>query len=450
MARYNARPEGRVPPYAQEAETAVLGSVLLNNASIDEVLTIIDEDDIYVESNRRIFEAMAAMRKRGVPIDHVTLGAELRTRGDLEKIGGAMVLMNLTDAVATSANVGHYAGIVREKAAKRRVIYGAQEIVAQGFTDTDSEGLDDAIDKLAVDAMQIYRTQMPEALTLRGDNVIDMYNKVASGYRGVPLPWPTLTNMTAGLWNKTVTIFVARPGVGKTFVAVIAGRHAWLEGSRVLIISPEMSKDEIAERFFVVEAHVSYRDVIAGTLADAQLEKLEQTVEDCKTKENLWIMDSDDDLSQKGMERAIRACQPDLVAIDSIYDLRIKGDRRERLVGALDWLKGAAKKYNFAAVGFAQQNRVAELSEKKGGGARLGTIALADEVGQDSHAVFALEQTKDMKADKIMRIKPLKLRRGQQFGRDGVEVHWDFDVMFFDEKPKDEDGYEEDDDGVPF
>jgi hypothetical protein len=143
----------------------------------------------------------------------------------------------------------------------------------------------------------------------------------------------------------------------------------------------------------------------------------------------------------------MRACRPALVAIDSLYDLRIRGERRDKLLAALEWFKGAVKHFDMAGVGFVQLNRAAEVSEKKGGGVRLGTIALADEIGQDSHAVFALEQDKDMKADRRLRFKPLKLRRGTSSG-DGVEVRWDFDQMQFDEIAPVDSGYE--DDAVPF
>jgi replicative DNA helicase len=244
-------------------------------------------------------------------------------------------------------------------------------------------------------------------------------------------------------------MFVARPGCGKTFLAVIAARYAWLQGHRVLIVSPEMSKEEIAERFFVVEADVSYKDLIHGQLSDlTTLPALEKKVDDLKTAENLWVMDASDDISPKGIEAAIRACHPALVAVDSIYDLKIKGTRQERALGALEWMKNAAKRHEFACCGFAQQNRIAELSERKGGGSRLGTIALADEIGQDAHAVFALERSKDDKDDKILWVKPLKLRRGQ-ISRDRVGLNWDFDQMRWDEIPDDEDKFS-DDEEIPF
>jgi len=236
--------------------------------------------------------------------------------------------------------------------------------------------------------------------------------------------------------------------VHNTQIAVLSGRHAWLHGSPTLIVSPEMSKEEIAERFFVIDANVSYKDLIHGQLSDFSLPQLESTVERLKSMDGLWIMDSDDDLSPKGIDAAIRACRPSLVAVDSIYDLHVRGERRDRAIIALEWMKRSAKRLDFACCGFAQQNRAAELSEKKGGGARLGTIALADEIGQDAHAVFALEQSKDDKADKIMRIKALKLRRGH-ITRETVFTNWDFDKMLFDEIPPEDEEFI-DDEPIPF
>ncbi|MFA4971191.1 MAG: replicative DNA helicase [bacterium] len=438
----------RVPPFDAAAERAVIGSILLNGALLPSVMAILSAGDFYSETNRIVFQAICTLHARGMGIDHVTLGTELETLGSLDHIGGAVALDGYTDGVAAPSNVEHYAAIVREKAAVRRIIYAAQKLVAEGFADTHAELLSGTFTGLQDAVLELTRTRMPASLLAMGDRVLETYDRVAHGYRGVPLPWPTLSAMTSGLWPKTMTMFVARPGVGKTLLAVLAARHAWMEGYRVLIVSPEMGKEEIAERFFAVHSPVSYMHLVRGTIGEYEMPRLQQAVDACRVQEGLWIMDSDDDLTPRGIEAAIRACQPTLIAIDSLYDLRIKGERRDKLLVALEWFKGAVKRFDMAGIGFVQLNRAAELSEKKGGGVRLGTIALADEIGQDSHAVFALEQDKDMRDDRWLRIKPLKLRRGQGVGN-GVRVHWDFDQMLFDEIPEDPDGGFNDE-GVPF
>lgn len=423
---------GRVPPHNQEAEVAVLGAVLLNNECWGEAYAILDAGDFYSESNRKVYEAMGDLFASGTPVDHVTLGHMLRQKGDLEKIGGAIALANITDAVATTANMSYYADIVRETSQLRTLIYEADKVSSKGFSSVTIEDMAGDVEGLVAAAQALGRRRMPDSLLSLGDKVLENYKMVAEGYRGIELPWPSLDNMTAGLWPKTVTMFVARPGVGKTQVAIICARHAWLKGRRVLVVSPEMPKDEIAERFFVTHAAVSYQGVINGELPTPMVEKLESTIERDRDLPGLYILDSDDDLSPRGIDSAVRASNPHLVAVDSMYDLKIKGERRDRMLMALEWIKGNSRSYGYAAVGFAQQNRIAELSEKKGGGARLGTIALADEIGQDAQTVIALEQTKDDKADKIMKFHPLKIRRGQ-FKRSKVKSVWDFDRMNFDE-----------------
>lgn len=441
--------EGRTPPYSKDAEEAVLGAILLNNEALRVVAPALGSEDFYVEAHRRIYAGMERLRDAGTSIDPVTLGNQLIQTGDLERIGGPIALDGLTDRVSTVANVGHYAEIVRAKAVRRRIIYSAQQIVADGFADHDGDRAvtEQAFEQLGRAMSDLARQRMPASLPDLGDEVLAIYDKIAHGYSGIPLPWPTLNAMTSGMWPKTLTMFVARPGVGKSFVSVIAGRHAWLEGHRVLIVSPEMSKEEIAERFFAIHADVSYLHMVRGTMSDYEMPKIQGVVREAKGKPGLYIMDADDDLTLRGIEAAVRACRPDLLAIDSLYSLRVKGERRDKLLLALEWFIATIKQFRIAGVGFIQLNRAAEVSEKKGGGIRLGTIALADEAGQDAHTVFALEQDKDMRDDKRMRIKPLKLRRGSYGAHsNGVEVWWDFDAMRYSELPPEEDAA----DPVPF
>jgi replicative DNA helicase len=434
-------------PYDQVAERAVLGAVLLENKCLDTISGMIDEDDFFVAAYRQIFVVMNDLRQRGVGIDHVTVGSELHAKGILKDIGGPMALADLTDAVATTANVDYYARIVHERSAMRKVIMAARSVAVKSYPGNDLDGVEAEFGALQDAMHRLARTRMPASLLAMGDAVMENYSLAAHGRTGIPLPWPTMNAMTAGMWPKTMTMFVARPGIGKTMVAVIAARHAWMNGSRVLIVSPEMSRTEIAERFFAIHSSVSYQRIVSGSVSDFEMPKLQATIDACKVQDGLWIMDSDDDLTPRGIEAAVRACRPGLLAIDSLYDLRIKGERRDKLLVALEWFKNAVKHFDMAGTGFVQLNRAAEVSEKKGGGVRLGTIALADEIGQDSHAVFALEQDKDMKADRKLRFKPLKLRRGTYSG-DGVEVYWDFSEMRFDEIDTSDDSFE--DDATPF
>jgi KaiC/GvpD/RAD55 family RecA-like ATPase len=297
----------------------------------------------------------------------------------------------------------------------------------------------------------------PTTVFEHGKAVIDLYEKVKAGFTGVPLPWATLSAATLGLWPKTSTYFAARPGVGKTWVAMLIARHAWQLGYRVLMVSPEMSKAEIAERFFVVEANVSGNNVIKGTLSDFEFARLKEKVDSMQEMDGLFVLDSEDDLTPSGLSAAIRSCKPTLLCCDSIYMLGFKGDRTERTVRAIDWFRRVAKRYDMATCGFHQLSRAAVKNKKSGGvGYEDSAIALTDQLFWDAHAVFIMEQDADMRADKRLKFHTRKVRRGMYIGDKPVEVYWDFDAMKFDEigKPEGAEEFEDTDykpnDDIPF
>jgi replicative DNA helicase len=315
-----------------------------------------------------------------------------------------------------------------DKRRRFRAVQGLMEQLDDRMRGNDPDAAIELIRK-AASGLNSGRLVEPTSLLSLGDRVLEVYQKVQSGELGVPFPWEPLTNMTLGMWKSTVTMFVARPGQGKTWVEVICARHAFLNGINTLFISPEMSKDEIAERFFVMDAPISYKHAVRGVLSEFEMAKIRSVSEARKDQRGLWVMDYQDDLTPRGIESAVRAVDAQFVVFDTLYALRVPGDKMERTERALDWMMGACRRYGFAAVAASQQNRKKEEQEKFGGGARLGTIAFSDQIGMDAHAVFALEQTADMRADKIMKIIPLKLRRGIADG--SVSVRWDFDTMNF-------------------
>jgi replicative DNA helicase len=441
-------PEGRIPPYNEEAERAVLGSVLLNNDCWREVYSLLNADDFYNAPNRIVFEKMFKLFGEGVPVDPVTLGYALKKENDLEKIGGAAKLSSLLDSVASSSNVAHYAGIVIETSALRKIVYKSQQISALGYNSADNSILYKNIDELVAASLALQKSRMPMNMLTLGQKVLDNYRLVADGYRGIKLPWKSIDDMTAGLWPKTVTMFVARPNLGKTSVCVICGRYAWMNGKKVLIISPEMSKVEMAERFFVLHGGIPYHNVILGTLSTQQETHLEKIANELKVLDGIYIMDSEDDISPCGIDAAILACNPDMVAVDAIYRLKMPGTRQDRATAAMEWLGKNCQERGYTAVGFGQMNRGAEQSEKKGGGIRLGTIAMTDDFAQDAQNIFALEQSQDDKDDNVMKIKPLKIRRGK-FSKKSVRIHWDFDCMNFEEIDAEE-SEENEKDPIPF
>ncbi|TAK00167.1 replicative DNA helicase, partial [bacterium] len=123
----------KVPPQNLEAESSVLGGILLENEAINRVLELLTPEDFYREAHRKVFRAMIGLSDRNEPVDIITLSDALKARGDLEAVGGTAYLASLADLVPTAANIGHYARIVREKAILRHLISAATEIATRGF-----------------------------------------------------------------------------------------------------------------------------------------------------------------------------------------------------------------------------------------------------------------------------------------------------------------------------
>jgi hypothetical protein len=284
-----------------------------------------------------------------------------------------------------------------------------------------------------------------------GESLKQFYEDIKGGRRGIEFPWESINLLTRGMWPETVTFFAARPGTGKTFLAIIIARYAHMMSKRPLIVSPEMNAMELGERFFAIEAGVSYSDVISGSLSQVK-------GEDGRSAEDLYfesmkgtgsgpfIIDDEERLTPEAMEATISALEPDLLAVDAAYLLKIgKGSRYERIIDVVEWLRHVAKKFHIPVLATSQLTKEAE---KKGAIGQL-SVALTDTINWDAHNLFALKQTPEMREDGRLSIVPIKVRRmAKMHGKSEIDIHWDMDRMDFDEIEDDkgefkDEGYKE-------
>jgi replicative DNA helicase len=309
--------------------------------------------------------------------------------------------------------------------------------------------------------------------------VVAMYERVKRGEIGVPFPWQIMTDMTLGMWPGTLTFFVARPGVGKTWTAVITALHAWKVAKvKVLIVSPELGRVELGERLISAHGQFSYRDIVSGTLGDLAEQKLVSLASDLAKGggDGLFILDDEDKLSPDYIEQAIEATEPALVLIDSLYMLRVeqgkiksgagsRGDRMERVVETVNWMRGVSRrKRPFAptglpVVGIHQLSRegrpkreaVQALKSGRSTGGLEDTVALSDALFWNAHNLFAMYQDPYMRQDKQLMYVPLKARR--QATMSSLVIRWDMDAMDFQEigtKVTDAEGYKDQEEEAPY
>ena len=279
-----------------------------------------------------------------------------------------------------------------------------------------------------------------ESLFSLGPMVKEHYEKIKNGARGIQTPWPLINEATFGFWPMDLVLFVARVGIGKTWSAVILALHAWKQGKRVLFASTEISRMRIGMRLYSLMCKLPYQEFTKGqltrikhpddpTLDEGSEVRFYKAVEEFLEREGLYVVGGNFDFRVESLSAAIDEVRPDFVILDGAYLLRTTGaSRTEKAANAFDELKRLAIRHEIAMAVTHQFNR--EVKANVATSVRTESIGLTDVAGWNADLIFGLIQTDDMKRDRKMRIKPLKVREG--FG-DEIELHWDFGQMMFDE-----------------
>lgn len=263
---------------------------------------------------------------------------------------------------------------------------------------------------------------------------LDFYARVKAGETGILTPWATINDATLGFWPQDLVLIVARLGVGKTWMALLIAWYAWTnQGKKVLFATTEVAQVSVGLRFVALHNKLSYRETRHGKLSVFHEEKMVQSYEDLKLLDGFWVIGGDFDFRPETLDAAIEEKQPDLVILDGAYLLKMDGhNRTEQAAAAFNELKRIAKRRNVAMVCTTQFNR--EVKQNAMASVKIESIGLTDVAGWNADQAFALVQSEDMRADKRVMIKPLKLREGTC---DSVEVRWDLDSMDFREIPQD-------------
>lgn len=237
--------------------------------------------------------------------------------------------------------------------------------------------------------------------------------------------------------------------VHNTFVCIMIARHAWVEGKRVLFFSPEMSAVEIAERTFAIMSRSSYYLVVRGALGEFGEKRFFEIMDQMQGQEGFYV--DEQSRTPDEIEASIMDVKPDLIVFDAAYSLRIgRGNRLERAPAVVEYLVDLVKRCKIPGVASTQFGRAADKEKKY----TLGTIGFTDAISQDAHNVFGLVQTDEMKADKVLDIIPLKVRRSaMMMGKEKVQIRWDTELCLFDEINEEtykDEGFEKDKPGDEF
>src|SRR3989339_441427 len=271
----------RIPPQNLDAESSVLGAILLDKNAIIKVIDIITSQDFYEDRNGIIFEAMLSLFDKRQAIDIVTLSDALESEHKLKQIGGASHLAEIVNSTPSAANIAHYAEIVRDKAVLRRLIESASTIGRLGFEEDEeiSKVLDKAEQSLFAVSQKFLKDKfiaVKDVLTEAFDRIDKIHrDKEKGALRGVPTGFKDLDGLTAGFQNSDLIIIAARPSMGKSSIALNIAEHVAIEEKiPVGIFSLEMSKEQLVDRMLASQAGVDSWKLRTGNLSDEDFPKI--------------------------------------------------------------------------------------------------------------------------------------------------------------------------------
>lgn len=367
-----------VPPQNLQAETSILGGILMQNEAIYPALeNLRGAEDFYRESHRKIFRAMAQLIESREPVDLVILSEFLKARGELEAVGGSSYLAGLTDQVPSAANIAHYARIVREKAMARDLLSSFQELQRRIV-----EGDGDAIEIAAAASCALARIQdggqkgfvsLCDVL-VRTLKEIEKACEAKGPISSVPTGFIDIDSKVGGNYRNELTVIAARPSMGKTALAGDMALNAAKRGYTVAFVTLEMTDEMIARRFLAAEAMLENRNLRRGNIADHEIKRIVDRAAAISEKP-LWFLDTDEPWDRiKPKIRALNLRHKiDAVFIDytQLVDAGEHGngrfiERRDQEVGRITReSKQMAKEMGAAFVLLSQLNRKCEERQDK-------------------------------------------------------------------------------------
>jgi replicative DNA helicase len=262
-----------------EAEQSVLGSMLLDKEIVPQVAEMLRSEDFYREDHQAVFEAIMELFNRGKPIDIITVSESLRSKKSLDAVGGIAYLTSLTEMVPTTASISYYAKIVEEKSLLRKLIKASSDVIATSYDQTsETPAVLDLAERSIFDIAQGRRLRgFVHVKDLLNEAFELMNERARNGGKiiGIPSGFADLDDMLLGFQKSDLILIAARPGVGKTTLAMNIAAHAAIHKDvTVAIFSLEMPRDQLITRMLSSEVMVDFRNLRTGQLDADDWEKL--------------------------------------------------------------------------------------------------------------------------------------------------------------------------------
>lgn len=388
-------PIGRSMPYNLEAEAAILGNMILDERALVAAIEKLDEDCFYAAANRTIFNALSQLFSQGTPVDVVTLSEKLGDK--LDSVGGIAYITKIVQNVFTKENLNQYIQIAREKKMLRNLIDAAGQIIDMGTKDEQSAA--DIVDMSEQLIFGISEQRGAKGFVHIGEVIkstlalIDELKKKGGKITGIKTGFTGIDAATAGLQNSDLIILAARPGVGKTSLALnIAENAAIRERVPVAIFSLEMSKEQLVNRVISSEALVESGKLRVGDIDSNDMTKIAHSLKDLITAP--VYIDDTPGINVSEIRAKCRRLKMEkglgLVVIDYLQLMQghRRGENRAQEIGEISRsLKIMAKELNVPVITLSQLSRATEKLSRR---PVLSDLRESGSIEQDADIVMML------------------------------------------------------------
>ena len=363
--------KGKLPPQAIDLEEVVLGAMMIDKKGVDEVIDILTPESFYKEIHQNIFDAIFKLFQKSEPIDLLTVSNQLKKDGTHEKVGGDFYLISLTQKVSSSAHIEFHARIILQKFIQRSLIKISNEIISDSYD--ESKDVFDLLDNAESKLYDVTQGNIKKSSETAQSLVIQAKNKIESisnkkGLSGIPSGFNKIDKLTAGWQQSDLVIIAARPGMGKTALALSMASNIAIENKIPLaFFSLEMSSIQLITRMISSETGLDSNKLRTGKLEKHEWEQLNIRVKNLE-KAPLFIDDTPSlsifDLRAKA-RRLVSQKDVKIIIVDYLQLMTAGGNmkigNREQEISTISRnLKALAKELNIPVIALSQLSRLVE------------------------------------------------------------------------------------------
>lgn len=441
--------KAKILPNDLEAEQSLLGCLFISQDVCADIFPSLNAKDFYSTAHQKIYQAMLDNYFKDIAIDYITVSKVLETKGELEEVGGLGYITDLTNYVPSAANFKYYADIIKNDSILRQIIEASQKTITEAFETSDAAAVLASAEKVIFDIAQTRRTNDLEHIKKGVTEAIDMMEKVSidpNANAGIKVGFPTLDKYTNGFKPGELIIIAARPGIGKTTLAVNFAINAAIKYNKsVAMFDLEMSSLQVAQRYICATGRVPM-DIVKGGTKDqnawATLFETKKILENT----NIYIDDTTTITPAEILSKCRRLKAQsglDMVIIDYLQLMKSErqskdGNRQQEVADLTRSIKLAARELGVPILLLSQLNRESEKRADKT--PQLSDLRESGSIEQDADIVMFIadiagEDTKDDGDDALdYSLVIAKHRNGM---RGTIPIKWKSEFTQFYEPGKD-------------